>query len=269
MQIDDSGPRERLTARFARGAERQRWQQQRLPLGGYQALARVRAAVDAGAGEGATPEDVQDALRLLPGLRDELDCAERRLIEAARDRGASWAALAAPLGVRSRQAAEQRHRRLAGGELTRPDRVRDPGLARRDRRDRARRPETGTDLRRPSPAARTPARARPGKAPDAAPPTPAADNATAAAGGAPAHQLRRASDYASTGAWTVLVDGEPVGSVRPVFGATGRTKAWQARYGIWPAGVQDAYPTRDAAAVQVLAERQRRPAARRRSSTKR
>jgi len=263
MQVDDTGPRERLTARFARGAERKRWQQQRLPLGAYQALARVRAAVDAG--DQATPEDVQDALRLLPGLRDELDSAERQLIEATRDRGASWAALAAPLGVRSRQAAEQRYRRLAGGDLTRPDRVRDPGLA---RRDRARQPAAGTDLRRPSPAARTPARARPGKAPDAAPPAPAVGVA-AAAGGAPAYQLRRASDYASTGAWTVLVDGEPVGSVRPVFGATGRTKAWQARYGIWPAGVRDAYPTRDAAAVQVLAERQRRPAARRRSSTKR
>jgi hypothetical protein len=81
--------------------------------------------------------------------------------------------------------------------------------------------------------------------------------------------MRRASDYATTGGWTVLVDGEPVGSVRPVYGATGRTKAWQARYGIWPAGTRDTYPTRDAAAVQVLAERQRRPAAGRRLSTKR
>jgi len=265
MPVDDTGPRERLTARFARGAERQRWQQQRLPLGAHRALARVRAEVDAGAGGRATAEDVQDALRLLPGLRDELDSAERRLIEAARDRGASWAALAAPLRVRSRQAAEQRYLRLAGGELTRPGRVRDPGLARRDRRDRAPQPESGTDLRRRSPAARTPTRARPGPAPDAAPTAP---HATAAAG-AVAYQLRRASDYATTGAWTVLVDGEPVGSVRPVFGATGRTKAWQARCGIWPAGVRDAYPTRDAAAVQVLAERQRRPAAGRRASTKR
>jgi hypothetical protein len=261
MQADDNAPRERLTARFARGAERNRWRQQRLPLGAYQALARVRAAVDAGTGEGVTPQDVQDALRLLPGLREELDCAERRLIEAARDRGASWAALAAPLGVRSRQAAEQRYRRLAGGELTGPDPIRDPGLA---RRERARQREAGTDLGA-SPAARIPARARPGKAPDAAASAPGAD----ATGGAVAYQLRRASDYATTGAWTVLVDGEPVGSVRPVYGATGRPKAWQARYGIWPAGVRGAYPTRDAAAVQVLAERQRRPAAGRRSSTKR
>jgi len=265
MQVDDIGPRERLTTRFARGAERRRWQQQRLPLGAYQALAGVRAAVDAGAGDQATPEDVQDALRLLPELRGELDSVERRLIEAARVRGASWAALAAPLGVRSRQAAEQRYRRLAGGDLTRTDRARDPAPA---RRDRARQPDADTDLRRPSPAARTPARARPGKAPDAAPPTPDADNAAAAAGPG-TYQLRRASDYASTGAWIVLVDGEPVGSVRPVLGATGRTKAWQARYGIWPAGVRDAYPTRDTATVQVLAERQRRPTAKRRSSTKR
>jgi len=95
-----------------------------LPLGAYQALSRVRAAVDAGAEE-ATPEDVRHALALLPGLRDGLDASERRLIEAARERGASWAQLAAPLGVRSRQAAEQRYRRLVGGhDLAQPEQVR-------------------------------------------------------------------------------------------------------------------------------------------------
>ncbi|MCM2422683.1 type III effector protein [Streptomyces sp. RKAG293] len=55
------------------------------------------------------------ALLLLRELRDQLAGWEPSLIEAARDAGASWAELAHPLGVASRQAAERRYLRVRSG----------------------------------------------------------------------------------------------------------------------------------------------------------
>ncbi|MEV6262716.1 type III effector protein [Streptomyces sp. NPDC051784] len=55
------------------------------------------------------------ALRLLHELRDQLAAWEPGLIEAARAAGASWADLAQPLGVSSRQAAEKRYLRVRPG----------------------------------------------------------------------------------------------------------------------------------------------------------
>lgn len=52
------------------------------------------------------------ALGRLDELRGDLDRAERQLIESARAQGVSWRELAAALGLRSRQAAEQRWLRL-------------------------------------------------------------------------------------------------------------------------------------------------------------
>ncbi|MEY9966591.1 hypothetical protein ABIA33_004656 [Streptacidiphilus sp. MAP12-16] len=55
------------------------------------------------------------ALLLLRELRDQLAGWEPGLIEAAREAGASWADLAHPLGVASRQAAERRYLRIRPG----------------------------------------------------------------------------------------------------------------------------------------------------------
>ncbi|MEU4998092.1 type III effector protein [Streptomyces sp. NPDC021622] len=93
---------------------------------------RVEAAPDLDG-----PERALASLLLLREVRDELGTWESGLIEAARDAGASWADLAQPLGVSSRQAAERRYLRLrpgAGGS-TAEQRVK----ATRDRRaaDRA------------------------------------------------------------------------------------------------------------------------------------
>ncbi|MDT9688927.1 type III effector protein [Streptomyces sp. P9(2023)] len=55
------------------------------------------------------------SLLLLREVRDELGTWESHLIEAARRAGASWADLAHPLGVASRQAAERRYLRLRPG----------------------------------------------------------------------------------------------------------------------------------------------------------
>ncbi|MFG2335503.1 HSP18 transcriptional regulator [Streptomyces yangpuensis] len=56
------------------------------------------------------------ALLMLREVREQLAGWETGLIETARDQGASWADLAGPLGVSSRQAAERRYLRLRPGK---------------------------------------------------------------------------------------------------------------------------------------------------------
>ncbi|MFF4169370.1 type III effector protein [Streptomyces sp. NPDC001744] len=63
----------------------------------------------------ASSEEALTALLLLRELREQLAGWEPGLIEAARDAGASWADLAHPLGVTSRQAAERRYLRVRPG----------------------------------------------------------------------------------------------------------------------------------------------------------
>ncbi|MFE7130732.1 hypothetical protein ACFVIM_07730 [Streptomyces sp. NPDC057638] len=97
------------------------------------AAARVPEPMEAEEAEGAEgPERALDSLHLLRQVRERLASWEPGLIEAARDGGASWAELAAPLGVASRQAAERRYLRLRPGPAgtTGEERVR----ATRDRR---------------------------------------------------------------------------------------------------------------------------------------
>ncbi|MER6568869.1 type III effector protein [Streptomyces sp. NPDC001093] len=60
---------------------------------------------------GAGPEQALASLLLLREVREQLAGWETGLIETARRAGASWADLAHPLGVASRQAAERRYLR--------------------------------------------------------------------------------------------------------------------------------------------------------------
>src|SRR5438445_2814021 len=69
-------------------------------------------------GEPSRP-DVNTSLTLVGGLRRDLDRIEHRLIGLARDAGAGWQQIADSLGLRSRQAAEQRYLRLDAS--TEPD----------------------------------------------------------------------------------------------------------------------------------------------------
>ncbi|MFB7739762.1 type III effector protein [Streptomyces sp. NPDC056112] len=62
-------------------------------------------------GTGPAPEQALASLMLLRQVRERLAGWETGLIETARNAGASWADLAAPLGVASRQAAERRYLR--------------------------------------------------------------------------------------------------------------------------------------------------------------
>ncbi|QLH26221.1 type III effector protein [Streptomyces sp. Rer75] len=70
-------------------------------------------APDAEPGPG--PEQALTSLLLLRQVREQLAGWETGLIETARDAGASWADLAHPLGVASRQAAERRYLRNRPG----------------------------------------------------------------------------------------------------------------------------------------------------------
>ncbi|MET7298918.1 type III effector protein [Embleya sp. NPDC005575] len=97
------------------------------------------------------PEQALASLLLLREIRERLAGWESGLIETARDAGASWADLAQPLGVASRQAAERRYLRLRPGPAgsTGEERV----TATRERRaaDRAagvRARDNAADLRR-------------------------------------------------------------------------------------------------------------------------
>jgi len=82
--------------------------------------------------------DVLSALATVAERRAELDRAEWLLVTAARQDGATWAEVAAALGLRSRQAAEQRWLRLQGavgvsGADAASTRRRDPGQVRASR----------------------------------------------------------------------------------------------------------------------------------------
>jgi hypothetical protein len=61
-----------------------------------------------------TTSEALAALALVANLRDDLDTAERRLIAVLRGHRVSWQTIADSLGLRSRQAAEQRWLRLSG-----------------------------------------------------------------------------------------------------------------------------------------------------------
>ncbi|MDC0772479.1 type III effector protein [Streptomyces sp. HD] len=70
-----------------------------------------RESLDTPDAPGPGPEQALASLMLLRQVREQLAGWETGLIETARDAGASWADLAHPLGVASRQAAERRYLR--------------------------------------------------------------------------------------------------------------------------------------------------------------
>ncbi|MDX3385326.1 type III effector protein [Streptomyces niveiscabiei] len=73
--------------------------------------AAQRGTPEAPAAAGVGPEQALASLLLLRQVREQLAGWETGLIETARHAGASWADLAHPLGVASRQAAERRYLR--------------------------------------------------------------------------------------------------------------------------------------------------------------
>ncbi|MDH6129057.1 hypothetical protein [Kitasatospora sp. GP82] len=80
------------------------------------------------------PEPALAALVLLRELRTELADWEAGLVDAARAGGATWAELAQPMGVASRQAAENRYLRLRPTDSTEAETGAERVKAVRDRR---------------------------------------------------------------------------------------------------------------------------------------
>lgn len=85
----------------------------------------LESAQNARADTAEDPQRALAALLLLRQVREQLAGWEPQMIEAAREAGASWAELAHPLGVASRQAAERRYLRVRPGEAgaTKEERV--------------------------------------------------------------------------------------------------------------------------------------------------
>lgn len=81
------------------------------------ALHTARAQTPGSPGSGPGPEQALALLMLLRQVREQLAGWETGLIETAREAGASWADLAHPLGVASRQAAERRYLRGRPGTV--------------------------------------------------------------------------------------------------------------------------------------------------------
>ncbi|MEW1551291.1 hypothetical protein [Streptomyces tsukubensis] len=71
--------------------------------------------------EGLRPEAAVLVLRMLGAVREECDRAEVRMTEALMDAGLSWDEVGRATGRTSKQAAQQRYRRL-GGTRTWPTR---------------------------------------------------------------------------------------------------------------------------------------------------
>lgn len=71
------------------------------------------------------------------------------------------------------------------------------------------------------------------------------------------HDLIHASDYPTSGAWLVTIEGVTVGSVQPTY-SSARTKRWTALINGVPVLGGRAFPSRDKAAIQILLEHKHR-----------
>ncbi|GAA0366594.1 hypothetical protein GCM10009530_15510 [Microbispora corallina] len=104
--------RDRLTARGGDDLPRLPWLADGQP---HDAVTLIRQALwRAGTDRGALelPDDLLAAIALLAAARAELDQLEAGLLFVARAEGLTWAQIARPLGLRTAQAAQQRHERV-------------------------------------------------------------------------------------------------------------------------------------------------------------
>ncbi|GAA1420720.1 DNA-binding protein [Catellatospora coxensis] len=108
----ESRARHRLTARGGQDLPRLPWLAAGQP---HDAVTLVRQALwRVGTDRGALelPEDLLAAITLLSAARSELDQLEAGVLFTARAEGLTWAQIAEALGLRSAQAAQQRHERV-------------------------------------------------------------------------------------------------------------------------------------------------------------
>ena len=105
------------------------WTEHHRPLPDLDA---IRAVIDAvHATPGSTPADTMDlgaALMVMAAARLDLDRLEVELVEAVREAGLEWAAIAAVLGLPNAATAERRYAKLANRREASVDEVRQPRL---------------------------------------------------------------------------------------------------------------------------------------------
>ncbi|MEV8511670.1 DNA-binding protein [Dactylosporangium sp. NPDC051484] len=104
--------RDRLTARGGKDLPRLPWLADIQPHDAFTLIRQAlwRANTDREALE--LPDDLLAAITLLAAARAELDQLEAGLLFVARAEGLTWAQVARPLGLRTAQAAQQRHERV-------------------------------------------------------------------------------------------------------------------------------------------------------------
>ncbi|WP_346111906.1 DNA-binding protein [Nonomuraea maheshkhaliensis] len=109
----------RISERHAATDEQRGRQAHPSALGAHEAVRLVSFLLSGAAQvQDGEPEvdhaDITAALSLVPLMRAEMDALEAGLLEMARGRGMTWQDIAFGLGLRTAQAARQRHERLAG-----------------------------------------------------------------------------------------------------------------------------------------------------------
>jgi hypothetical protein len=117
VREDDEAARQqwargRLTDRGGQDLPRLPWLAERQPHDAVTLIRQAlwRANTDRSALE--LPDDLLAAIALLAAARAEVDQLEAALLFVARAEGLTWAEVARPLGLRSAQAAQQRHERV-------------------------------------------------------------------------------------------------------------------------------------------------------------
>jgi hypothetical protein len=258
--------------------------------------ATAQAVADALADDHGSSDQLGVALTLAASLRAEVELAEARLITKARAAGKTWAEIADLLGLRSKQAAEQRYlRRMRTG--ARDHGVTPTGQVDADQRATVSSPRPTARRNEPvevpargdssahavnnpltlGTAERTEAAGRPGSG------AVARSAARQASGEKPAREpvIREDSTYQlarlGEGRWAVMVDGEKAGTIRRQYEPRARRMAaWEpvTLVGnpvrcLGPHATKSGYArTRDAAAAELLGHivrRQREARKRRRA----
>jgi hypothetical protein len=250
-----------------------------------EALAGLTAAARAGSLDDTTALTALSAAR---GIAAELERSELALIEAARDRGATWTRIAAAMGARNRQTAQKRHADLARRcpcppSVDTPTAQPGPSVPEASHHSlpeakvlvsedvlpkSTRRPLPGSaDAGDPAPGGREHARLPSADAqPAAARRRPAVPGITDAIIAEGRYELVRAPDHAETRAWHVLADGRLAGLVRPTWRGERSRPGWEpvdtAGNALPATGIGRVTPagnarTRDAAAVSLLRALQR------------
>jgi type IV secretory pathway VirD2 relaxase len=106
--------RSHLARRHSEGVEHLLWEEHDKPLPDVDAVRKTIASIRQAhaAGDQPAAEDLAAALVVLRAARLDMDRLEVELIEAVRDAGLAWAAIAAVLDLPDEKAARQRYEEL-------------------------------------------------------------------------------------------------------------------------------------------------------------